>query len=332
MDIGKKIAYARKLRGMYQEELAERIGLGAGNVGRTRISQYETGSRTPKRKMIEDIARVLDVSIDYLDTPSIEYPIGLLHTLFEMEDLYDLKLERKQKGFSLNLGEKNDSVHAVLQQWLEMKEQLQCGVISKKEYDDWRYQLSKINLTQNEDNAPKGYCEFRKVDPKEELFSCSPCAGCQLKETYKEIVQLAPAIHSWLQYDEEHYEGMKEILSCHIVANGTKSRMSVENGIIMILTGQALCSRVVNEVKNGDVVAYKTEYEEWMKGLHGYPWLRNCVETIQPGEWACEGKKELLKRMDELYHTYVAGNTRNLRKANSEIYKLNTISPKKKTQ
>ena len=43
MDIGQRIRFVRLFRGMKQEELAEKIGLGGGENGRTRISQYENG-------------------------------------------------------------------------------------------------------------------------------------------------------------------------------------------------------------------------------------------------------------------------------------------------
>ena len=48
MNIGKRIKYVRMLRGMRQEELAGKVGLGYNENGRTRISQYENGKRTPK--------------------------------------------------------------------------------------------------------------------------------------------------------------------------------------------------------------------------------------------------------------------------------------------
>ncbi|WP_338108306.1 helix-turn-helix transcriptional regulator [Thomasclavelia spiroformis] len=50
MNIGERIKYVRMLRGMRQEELAGKIGLGYNANGRTRISQYENGKRTPKKR------------------------------------------------------------------------------------------------------------------------------------------------------------------------------------------------------------------------------------------------------------------------------------------
>ena len=46
---------------MKQEELAEKIGLGGGENGRTRISQYENGKRTPKEDLLEKISDALQI-------------------------------------------------------------------------------------------------------------------------------------------------------------------------------------------------------------------------------------------------------------------------------
>ncbi|MFQ9634563.1 MAG: helix-turn-helix domain-containing protein [Coprobacillus cateniformis] len=53
--------FVRLFRGMKQEELAEKIGLGGGENGRTRISQYENGKRTPKEDLLEKISDALQI-------------------------------------------------------------------------------------------------------------------------------------------------------------------------------------------------------------------------------------------------------------------------------
>lgn len=54
MKIGKNIKDMRMLKGISQKELAERL-----NVTPAMISQYETGTRTPKYSTIERIAKAL---------------------------------------------------------------------------------------------------------------------------------------------------------------------------------------------------------------------------------------------------------------------------------
>ena len=59
-EIGKKIKLLRKVRGLTQEQLAEKL-----NVGRATLSNYEIGRRSPRLKELERIANVLGVGLDY---------------------------------------------------------------------------------------------------------------------------------------------------------------------------------------------------------------------------------------------------------------------------
>ena len=52
----------RKERGMTQQELADKIGL----TTKVTISQYETGKRKPSFEMIEALADVFHVDMNYL--------------------------------------------------------------------------------------------------------------------------------------------------------------------------------------------------------------------------------------------------------------------------
>ena len=55
-----------------------------------RIAQYESGTRTPKEKLTAALAHVLEVDPRALDVPDIDSYVGLMHTLFALEDLYGL--------------------------------------------------------------------------------------------------------------------------------------------------------------------------------------------------------------------------------------------------
>ena len=57
-----------------------------------RLAQYETGSRTPKAELTAALAQVLDVSPHALSVPDIDSYVGLMHTLFTLEDNYGLKI------------------------------------------------------------------------------------------------------------------------------------------------------------------------------------------------------------------------------------------------
>ena len=59
-EIGKKIKILRKVRGLTQEQLAEKL-----EVGRATVSNYEIGRREPRLNELERIASVLGVGLDY---------------------------------------------------------------------------------------------------------------------------------------------------------------------------------------------------------------------------------------------------------------------------
>ena len=94
MAIGERIRFIRNLRGMTQKYL----GIMAGLPERTadiRMAQYEAGTRTPKEDLTKALAHALDVSPDALTVPDIDSYIGLMHTLFALEDIYGLTIEKR---------------------------------------------------------------------------------------------------------------------------------------------------------------------------------------------------------------------------------------------
>ena len=91
MAIGERIRFIRNLRGMTQKWLGMAVGF-PENAADVRIAQYESGTRTPKEKVLNDLARVLEVSPLALDVPNIESYYSLMHTLFTLEDLYGIRI------------------------------------------------------------------------------------------------------------------------------------------------------------------------------------------------------------------------------------------------
>lgn len=67
------------------------IGEKTANI---RMAQYESGSRTPKADLTNKLAEVFGVSASALTTPDVDSYNGLMHTLFAMEDLYDLCIDK----------------------------------------------------------------------------------------------------------------------------------------------------------------------------------------------------------------------------------------------
>ncbi|MBC8561346.1 helix-turn-helix domain-containing protein [Jutongia huaianensis] len=96
MTIGQRIKYSRKRKGYTQKEIGELLGFANTSAG-TRIVQYETGIRVPKRNMLATMAQLFEVSPFALMPLDIDTTKGLMHTLFALEDRYGLTVA-EEKG------------------------------------------------------------------------------------------------------------------------------------------------------------------------------------------------------------------------------------------
>ena len=62
------------------------LGMMVGFSERTadiRMAQYESGTRTPKINLINELSQALSISPDALTVPDIASGIGLMHTLLQ---------------------------------------------------------------------------------------------------------------------------------------------------------------------------------------------------------------------------------------------------------
>lgn len=116
-----------------------------------RMAQYESGTRTPKADLTKTLADTLDVSPHALDLPDIDSNIGLMHTLFALEDLRGLQIAEVYGEVCLRLdksqGRTYDEMLKMLTTWREQAK-LEAGEITKEEYDRWRYRYPEFDTTQ----------------------------------------------------------------------------------------------------------------------------------------------------------------------------------------
>ena len=142
MSIGERICFFRNKRGLTQEQLGRLIGL-PDNSADVRITQYESGSRKPKDDVIKALAEVFSISPFALSISDIDDPLVVLHTLFAMEDIYGAWVEKNLSAIALNFDPYNNENAArlfnMLCDWREQFEKRINGIITKEEYDNWRY-------------------------------------------------------------------------------------------------------------------------------------------------------------------------------------------------
>ena len=142
MAIGERIRFFRNLRGMTQKYLGIQVGF-PEKTADIRMAQYESGSRTPKADLTNKLAEVFGVSASALTIPDIDSYNGLMHTLFAMEDLYGLRIDKLDGELCIRLdkgmGTNYISMFEMFSAWQEQAEKLKNGEITKEEYDNWRY-------------------------------------------------------------------------------------------------------------------------------------------------------------------------------------------------
>lgn len=131
MAIGERIHFFRILRGMTQKYLGTIVGFPERSAD-VRLAQYETGTRKPKAELTAALAQALDVSPHALDVPDIDSYIGLMHTLFTLEDLYGLTVSESADGeiclkVDTSKGKDAHELRKMLYAWKEQADKLSSG-------------------------------------------------------------------------------------------------------------------------------------------------------------------------------------------------------------
>ncbi len=149
MAIGERIRFIRNQRGMTQKWLGIKVGY-PEKTADIRIAQYESGSRGPKDELIKKLAEVLDVSTAALTVPNIESYVGIMHTLFTLEDLYGLKIDKVDGEPVIRLNKNAPEFLTMTKMFLAWQEQAakwRNGEITKESYDEWRYKYPELDTT-----------------------------------------------------------------------------------------------------------------------------------------------------------------------------------------
>lgn len=151
MAIGERINFFRNMRGMTQKYLGMQVGFPEKSAD-VRLAQYETGTRSPKADMTAALADTLDVSPQALAVPDIDSYIGLMHTLFTLEDRYGLEVceSNGEVQLRVNVRKNKDAaqLHEMLCAWRQAAAMFKAGEITQEEYDRWRYRYPEFDTTQ----------------------------------------------------------------------------------------------------------------------------------------------------------------------------------------
>ena len=156
MAFGKRIKFFRNRKGMKQKELGELLGF-LGKTSDVRVAQYETEARTPKIELVKEMAQIFDVSPRAINVPNIDSYLGLMHTLFTLEDMYGIKIGEIDVELCLQLDREHSEyqhLFAPFHAWQQMAAKLESGEISQEEYDNWRYNYPELDTSKIRAKVP----------------------------------------------------------------------------------------------------------------------------------------------------------------------------------
>ena len=132
MAIAERINYFRNKCGMTMKYLGQRLGY-AEKSADVRVAQYEAGNRKPKEDTIHALAEIF---------------IGIMHTLFVLEDQYDLSADLIDGEPVLRFGtdiKKRDFLWNLFTSWAAEAARYRAGEISEEDYNAWRYHYPKFD-------------------------------------------------------------------------------------------------------------------------------------------------------------------------------------------
>lgn len=145
--VGSRIRKIRTEKGITQAELGEMVGLNAD-----RIQKYENGARKPKKDMLKSIAAALGVSTLALADPNTTSYIGAMYALFELEEHFNMKIEKtpenRTPGLCISV-DFRENMYQYMEEWYNtytaMQAELQTAASQEerdniqKAYHDWEW-------------------------------------------------------------------------------------------------------------------------------------------------------------------------------------------------
>lgn len=167
---GERIKKIRKMRRLTQKELGVAVGF-EKDTADIRIAQYESNNRTPKANLLNEMAEVLEVSPYALSEPQIETKLGLMHTLFAIEDLYGLEIKEEDDNIVFSLPKLDAKQKKALLEWVEKRNDFEDFLIDEDEYNLFRYSFNNAeDKPIKEKPAVKRRPKKEKTEEKKEEY------------------------------------------------------------------------------------------------------------------------------------------------------------------
>ena len=148
MTIGEKIKKARQLKGWTQKQLATILELPV-----SRIQQYESNVRNPKDSQLEEFAKALGVSFEYLKNHNLDSYNDIKHVLLELEDTFGLNITKNNDSYVLEFNDMELS--DFLKQWYNAKANSNKSTQTLKDYELWKATYPESFLKESKEKLNK---------------------------------------------------------------------------------------------------------------------------------------------------------------------------------
>lgn len=151
--IGKRIKFLRTEQELTMHELGRRLGFN-GSTADVRICQYESGDRVPKKKILNQLAKALDVSPDTFTPPAYDTADGLMHLLFALDDLYafcphfdpETDTVMLRLGFPLESKQLQKEIKDASIRWSLAYLSVEFGLLDYSDYQYWKHNYPNVDI------------------------------------------------------------------------------------------------------------------------------------------------------------------------------------------
>lgn len=139
LSVGSRISFLRQLRGMTQQELGNEIGI-KGKKARNIICRYERTGRIPRNNVLEKIATVLDVNLNFIKKYDFSDPMDIYYLMIWSEELCSEFVCTMTDSISVS-NVAQSIISKRYKDWYRARRKYKKKEITREDYLKWKFGL-----------------------------------------------------------------------------------------------------------------------------------------------------------------------------------------------
>lgn len=148
---GARISFARQIRRMTQDELADKLGF-TGEFKRRGVTRYERGDRVPKEERLNEIACILNVNAKCLKEFDYKNEEDMIYMFLWLEEMYPIiNIDLGISEYFPNRRDRKLSIF--INEWQLMRNKRNNREITYDEYIECKLQYEFIGSDGDEKNS-----------------------------------------------------------------------------------------------------------------------------------------------------------------------------------